>query len=230
MLKKTISLDIPAKVIERWQEIANILSEMVDIPAALIMRYTDPKIQVFVSSESKDNPYSPGDSQVLEDSGLYCEKVIESEDKLLVPNALENIMWKNNPDVKLNMISYLGFPIQLPDHSPFGTLCILDSKTNGYSKTIEKMMVQFKNIIESHLELLFMNKTLGDENKDLKDYLQELQALRGIVPICASCKSIRDKEDHWHPIEEYLVNNPEMDLSHTICPTCIKKLYPEIDI
>ena len=72
-----------------------------------------------------------------------------------------------------------------------------------------------------------MNQVLGDKNKRLTDYLMELQALRGIVPICANCKSIRDAQDNWHPIEHYLIKHPEANFSHGICPKCAKKLYPE---
>ncbi len=72
-----------------------------------------------------------------------------------------------------------------------------------------------------------MNQILGDKNRRLTDYLMELQALRGIVPICASCKSIRDAEDNWHPIEHYFIKNPEAQFSHSICPDCMRELYPE---
>jgi hypothetical protein len=125
------------------------------------------------------------------------------------------------------MISYLGFPISLPDGSLFGTICVLDKKRNEYSEWIEKLMRQFLSLIESHIELIFMNKQLGDDYKGLSDYVTELQALRGLVPICASCKSIHNDQDQWHPVEHYLSKNPEVDFSHEICPDCAKKLYPD---
>jgi hypothetical protein len=153
--------------------------------------------------------------------------VINTRQKLLVPDALADEDWKNNPDVKLNMISYLGFPIKLPDGDPFGTICILDKKRNSYSMTVEQLMLKFRGIIENDLEILYLNQILGDNNKRLNDYLMELQAFRGTVPICANCKSFRDDHDQWHPIEQYLVNNPEAEFSHSLCPVCMKKLYPE---
>ena len=131
-------IEIPEGTMENWQEIANVLAEIVKIPAALIMRIADAHIEVFVSSHSEGNPYHPGDREVLVGSGLYCETVIKSGGKLVVPDALADENWKDNPDVKLNMISYLGFPILLPDKQPFGTICVLDSKRNKYSETTEK--------------------------------------------------------------------------------------------
>ena len=229
MTSNEVKIEVPANIMENWQEISDILARMIGIPAALIMRFTDPDIEVFVSSNSEDNPYHPGDKEKIYGSGLYCETVIKTQDKLLVPDALADVNWKNNPDVKLNMISYLGFPILLPDGKPFGTICVLDNKRNEYSENTEKLMLKFRSLIESHLEIIYMNKNLGDKNKRLTDYLMELQALRGMVPICSNCKSIKDAQGNWYPIEHYLIRHPEADFSHGICPECIKKLYPEFN-
>lgn len=225
-----VTLGIPADILKNWQEIVNLLAELLGIPAALIMRYVDPSIEVFLSSTSEGNPYHPGDKETVFGSGLYCERVLTTRDKLLVPDALADEHWKNNPDVKLNMISYLGFPILLPSKEPFGTICVLDTKPNQYSETTEKLILKFRSILESQLEMIYMNQILGDQNKRLTDYLMELQALRGLVPICANCKSIRDSQNNWHPIEELLIRHPEAEFSHGICPKCMKKLYPELAI
>ena len=225
---KSDEINVPSNVLESFQEIADLLAELVGIPAALIMRVSDPKIEVLVASQSEGNRYTPGDAEVLCDSGLYCETVINSQRKLLVPDALADPHWDHNPDIKLNMISYLGFPINLPNGKPFGTLCVLDNKANAFSETIERLMHKFQLLIESHLALVFMNQALGDEDKRVIDYLSEVKTLRGFVPICSHCKSIKNEKDEWHPIEHYLGQENEAKLSHGICPACIKDLYPEI--
>ena len=229
MINQKVKIIVPENILENWQEILNVLAHTANIPAALIMRLRDADIEVFIASQSEENPYHPGDSEHFRGSGLYCETVIRTQHKLLVPDALADDNWKNNPDIKLNMISYLGFPILLPDKQPFGTICVLDSKSNEYTKIIENLMLNFKRLIETHLEMIYMNAVLGDKNKRLTDYLMELQALRGIVPICSNCKSIRDKENNWHPIEHYLIRHPQADFSHSICPACKKKLFPEFE-
>ncbi|MCX6138896.1 MAG: GAF domain-containing protein [Ignavibacteriales bacterium] len=229
MINDKIEIVLPENIMENWQELLNILAHVANIPAALIMRLRDADIEVFVSSQSEGTPYHPGDSAQFQGSGLYCETVIRTQEKLLVPDALADDHWKNNPDIKLNMISYLGFPLLLPSKQPFGTICVLDNKRNEYSKTLENLMLNFKRLIETHLEIIYVNAVLGEKNKRLTDYLMELQALRGIVPICSNCKSIRDNEDSWHPIEHYLLRHPQADFSHGICPACIKKLYPEYE-
>lgn len=227
MIEEKIEITLPKDFSENWQQIADILAQVCSVPAALIMRLIEPDIEVFISSQSEGNPYHPGDKEHFEGSGLYCETVIKSKNKLQVPDALADEHWKNNPDIKLDMVSYLGFPIFLPDGSPFGTICVLDSRRNEYSDIVEQLMLKFKGIIENNLELVYMNQILGDKNRRLTDYFMEIQALRGMVPICSNCKAIRDKKGQWQPIEHYLIKHPEADFSHGICPNCMKKLYPD---
>jgi response regulator RpfG family c-di-GMP phosphodiesterase len=75
---------------------------------------------------------------------------------------------------------------------------------------------------------------LVDAGKRRKELLEELQAamerikqLRGLLPICASCKKIRDEKGLWHEIELYVRDHSEADFSHGICPACMKKYYPD---
>ena len=229
MLENKVKIEIPKAALKSWQEIVDIMSVIVGIPAGLIMRLSEPIIEVLVSSKSEGNPYHPGDNEEVWGSVLYCETVIKTQNKLLVPNALADINWKENPDIKLNMISYLGFPILLPDGKPFGTICVLDNKENAYSEHYETLILKFRDLVQSDLEIIYMNQVLGEKNNSLSDYLMELQTLRGMVSICSSCKSVKDAQGDWHPIEHYLIRHPQADLTHGICPACMKKLYPEFE-
>ncbi len=56
--------------------------------------------------------------------------------------------------------------------------------------------------------------------------LDDVRTLRGIIPICASCKKIRDDQGYWNQVEVYVSDHTEAEFSHCICPECIKKLYP----
>ncbi len=229
MNDENIHIEIPKQTEENWQEIVNILAQIYQVPAALIMRWSHPDIEVLISSRSEGNPYHPGDREHFEDSGLYCETVVKSGNRLLVPDALADAHWKNNPDVKLNMISYLGYPLLLPTGKPFGTICVLDSKQNEYSPVLDALLAKFKALIESQLETIYMNQLLGEKNKKLSDYLMEIQAFRGSVAVCSSCKSIREDQGQWQPIERYLIRHPEATFTHGLCPTCLKTLYPDFD-
>ncbi|MFC1746201.1 hypothetical protein ACFL35_19575 [Candidatus Riflebacteria bacterium] len=63
----------------------------------------------------------------------------------------------------------------------------------------------------------------------LKYSITEVRTLRGIVPICAACKNIRDDKGFWQKVEAYVEKHSEaIGFSHGVCPECVKKLYPEI--
>ena len=69
---------------------------------------------------------------------------------------------------------------------------------------------------------------LQEESNKLKQALAKVKRLSGMLPICASCKKIRDDSGYWNQIEEYIESNSDAEFSHGICPQCARKLYPEL--
>jgi len=63
----------------------------------------------------------------------------------------------------------------------------------------------------------------------IKEALAEVKTLSGLLPICSSCKKIRDDKGYWNKIEEYIHKHSEAQFSHSICPGCAKKLYPDLN-
>ncbi|GAB6096809.1 hypothetical protein JCM14469_30620 [Desulfatiferula olefinivorans] len=59
---------------------------------------------------------------------------------------------------------------------------------------------------------------------------KELKTLKGLLPICANCKEIRDDEGYWHQIESYIRDHSEATFTHSLCPKCIEALYPEFNL
>lgn len=68
---------------------------------------------------------------------------------------------------------------------------------------------------------------LKQEITEHKQALDKVKLLSGFLPICASCKQIRDDRGYWNQIETYIRDNSEVEFTHSICPECTKKLYPE---
>lgn len=77
--------------------------------------------------------------------------------------------------------------------------------------------IRFKNLVVQQKALL--------TEKELA--LQEIKILKGQLPICAHCKRIRDAQDNWLQLEEYLLDHSEARFSHGICPECLEKNFPE---
>jgi phosphoserine phosphatase RsbU/P len=69
---------------------------------------------------------------------------------------------------------------------------------------------------------------LRRSNEELQRALKEVKVLRGLIPICASCKKIRNDGGFWQQLEEYLGEHSEAEFSHGLCQPCIKKLYPGV--
>ena len=88
-----------------------------------------------------------------------------------------------------------------------------------------------KHLLESFLDIT-ERKRAEEEREQLIGQLQEaladVKTLSGLLPLCSSCKRIRDDQGYWQQIEAYIRDHSEAEFSHSVCPECAKKLYPEV--
>jgi K+-sensing histidine kinase KdpD len=70
--------------------------------------------------------------------------------------------------------------------------------------------------------------SLEEANRKLRTSLNEIRILRGVLPVCSYCKQIRTEADTWAQMETYIREHSEADFSHTVCPDCLRKNYPDI--
>jgi DNA repair exonuclease SbcCD ATPase subunit len=63
---------------------------------------------------------------------------------------------------------------------------------------------------------------------ELQDAVAKIKTLSGLLPICSSCKKIRDDKGYWKKIESYIRDHSEAEFTHSMCPICAKKFYPEL--
>jgi DNA-binding response OmpR family regulator len=81
--------------------------------------------------------------------------------------------------------------------------------------------------IEVGRRMVELQAALADKIEELRLALDQVKTLRGIVPICARCKNIRDDQGYWNQVEVYVRDHTEAQFSHGICPDCMKQLYPD---
>ena len=81
--------------------------------------------------------------------------------------------------------------------------------------------------IEVGRRMIEMRFELNEKVDELKQALAEVRTLKGIVPICANCKNVRDDQGYWNRVESYLNEHTEADFTHAVCPDCMKRLYPQ---
>lgn len=60
--------------------------------------------------------------------------------------------------------------------------------------------------------------------------ITEIITLKRLLPICSNCKKIRNDEDYWEAVADYLRKHADLEFTHSICPECAKKLYPDLDV
>ena len=89
-----------------------------------------------------------------------------------------------------------------------------------------KELSNYKN----NLELIVEERTkeLKKTNMELSSAISEVKHLKGLLPICSSCKKIRDDNGYWSQLESYISTHSQAEFTHSICPVCAKKLYPDI--
>ncbi|MFH1214367.1 MAG: histidine kinase N-terminal 7TM domain-containing protein [Candidatus Neomarinimicrobiota bacterium] len=109
----------------------------------------------------------------------------------------------------------------------------IDKETKIYDLRIRPLFDQkqklrgrlfhFHDVTEKRLAEMQLEKTVAE----LRQALTEVKALSGLLPICSSCKKIRDDNGYWNEVEAYIRQHSEAEFSHGICPDCMRKLYPE---
>ena len=102
-------------------------------------------------------------------------------------------------------------------------------KTNPYSYITKPYDI---NELRSAIEIAMVKHEAAKERESLiaqlQKALQEVKTLSGLLPICASCKKIRNDDESWQQIEDYIASHSDADFTHGICPECAHQLYPEL--
>ncbi len=93
---------------------------------------------------------------------------------------------------------------------------ILASPLKDKSGNINFVVIEIRDVTE-----LVRSKEI------IKKLDTDIETVRRFIPICASCKKIRTEEGHWENIEDYIHELSKVDLTHTVCPECQRKIYPE---
>lgn len=87
--------------------------------------------------------------------------------------------------------------------------------------------------LQINIEIALYKSKIEKEKKELIIQLTEqnnkIKELSGLIPICANCKKIRDDGGYWHQVEEYIRQHTQAEFTHSLCPTCMKQLYPEFN-
>jgi PAS domain S-box-containing protein len=139
---------------------------------------------------------------------------IASEDKTRVRKSIEIVFKEGNANVEAGLSTVSGK--------------IIPYLFTGYKFVQNKL----NYLVGVGLDISDRIKTEKEKENlinKLNETLSQVKQLSGFLPICASCKKIRDDKGYWNQIESYIKDHSEAEFSHSICPDCRKKLYPDLD-
>ena len=142
--------------------------------------------------------------------GSKCLAICQYDRRCFEPEILINVL-RTHPIAVVGTKIYDNFYYIPP-------ACLLIQKVE--TAVLQRM---FRNLIERNC--------IEEERQHLLASLQEalskVKTLSGLLPICSSCKKIRDDQGYWREVESYIRDHSEADFSHSFCPECMTKLYPK---
>ncbi len=192
---------------ERFRSLVEVTSDWIwEVDQNGIFTYADPKVKDFLGYEPEEVVGKPYNYFMNEDSSKMLASSFK--DQAEKPRHFSR---RNNTQIHKDgrqiMIETSGLPI-----------CDIDGKVVGW-RGISTDITERKQA-EAERERL-----IGK----LQEALDNIKTLRGLVPICAECKKIRDDKGYWNQIEGYIERHSEALFSHALCPECMNTLYGDTD-
>lgn len=77
---------------------------------------------------------------------------------------------------------------------------------------------------------ILLQELVEERTRELKEAINRIKKLSGLLPICARCKSIRNDSGYWQEVDVYIRDHSDAEFSHSLCPRCVKELYPDLKL
>ena len=139
-----------------------------------------------------------------------------------VENAAADARFAANPLVtgEPHIGFYAGAPLIAPSGHALGSLCIIDRTPRRLAAEQKDSLKRLAGLVMKILELRRVSGELASAAANLK-------TLSGLLPICSSCKEVRNDEGYWQQVEVYIQKHTEATFTHGLCPRCAKILFPD---
>jgi PAS domain S-box-containing protein len=147
----------------------------------------------------------------------------ESGRSLVHPDDID----RAEKEINKHINSYTGYAIEIRMRTKSGDWRWILARGMVVERDAENQPIRMVGTHTDITERKRAEEALEEEHRRLQQALAEVRTLRGFVPICASCKKIRDDKGYWNEVEKYVSDHTEAKFSHGICPDCMEKVYPE---
>jgi GAF domain-containing protein len=197
-----------------YDDITALAAYLCQVPIAMIS-LVDESRQWFKSRLGLNRHETPRDV-------AFCAHAILQTEPLIVRDALKDARFADSTLVTRapHIRFYAGFPLTSPEGFALGTLCAIDRKPRQLSADQKTAMQALARQVMALLELRHVSMRMAE-------VLERVKMLRGLLPICAWCKRIRDDKGYWSQVEAYVHEHMGADFTHGICPDCLEKQRPK---
>jgi GAF domain-containing protein len=153
----------------------------------------------------------------------FCAHTILGDSTMVVPDALKDERFERNPlvlgDPRIRF--YAGSPLRTPDGYKLGSLCVIDRRprelTPGQIMILGRLARQASALLQWRRTMAHLATVLG-----------RVRSLEGLIPMCASCKSVRSDEGYWARVESFITTHTSAQLTHGLCPNCAEDAFPGV--
>ena len=151
----------------------------------------------------------------------FCAHTILQPKLMEVEDAHQDERFADNPLVTgaPHIRFYAGAPLITADGQSLGSLCVID-------KNPRRLSAEQRDCLERLARQVMMNMELRRVSSQLAEAASNLKTLSGMLPICASCKKVRNDQGYWKQVESYISERTNATFSHGLCPDCTGKYFP----
>ena len=240
-----------AKVFDRYQscwEMFSILEDRLNDPESRktllkisqdlrdLMSYCQKAIEIHESDISNMMPVNREDDSLIRNISEKTQEIVKDSTRIAEINVMmeispKQIAIRNAYTAQAIIIVVTIIPVVLAfvlGYAAHRKAIELEESHIKLSELNNKLIV-----VNHNLENEIIERKDAEEQKsrliiDLQSALAQVKTLSGLIPICSSCKKIRDDRGFWQQVEVYVRDHSEAEFSHSICPDCLRELYPEI--
>jgi GAF domain-containing protein len=153
----------------------------------------------------------------------FCAHTILGTETMVVADATDDPRFADSPlvlgDPQIRF--YAGAPLTAGSGHALGSMCVMDRQPRQLTAPQIGALEILARQVVSHLELRRVSAGLANA-------LEQTRTLNGLLPICAYCKRVRDDQDYWREVENYIESRAPVEFTHAICPSCLAEEFPEI--
>lgn len=167
-MKNRMDLSISDYVLNTWQHAVDLTTDFLNVQVSLIIEEHEEDFEVLSSSKQNNSNYRVGIRHKNDSSDLFCEHVVSDKKMYCVSKTHKNAKGKANLKRENQMVSYIGFRVNWPDGSDFGTICAMDNKEREFNEEQIDFIKQMSVNLEASLKDVYDNRLIETAKEEIE--------------------------------------------------------------